>query len=57
MRARNREHFLTGEPLRDPSWFTIEGQRAALTGLEQERAAGSRDQFGVMTPTARSPAT
>ena len=47
MRIRNREHFLTGEPLRDDSWFTLRAQTEALPALEDERAAGTREQFGV----------
>jgi ribosomal-protein-alanine N-acetyltransferase len=47
MRLANREHFLTGEPLRDDSWFTLRAQTEALAALEDERAAGGREQFGV----------
>lgn len=48
LRIRNREHFLTGEPLRDDSWFTLAAQQRALETLEQERAAGTREVFGVV---------
>ena len=48
LRRRNREHFLTGEPIRDDRFFTLEAQRAQLRGLVAERAAGTREQFGVL---------
>ena len=47
LRLRNRQHFLTGEPLRGDEFFTEAAQRAALELLVQERAAGTREQFGV----------
>jgi ribosomal-protein-alanine N-acetyltransferase len=47
LRRRNREHFLTGEPERDDEFFTEPAQRRALEALERERAAGTREQFGV----------
>lgn len=49
MRIANREHFLTGEPARDARWFTLDAQLEALAALEDERAAGTREQFGVFT--------
>jgi ribosomal-protein-alanine N-acetyltransferase len=48
LRIANREHFLTGEPLREESWFTLRAQEEALAALEDERAAGTREQFGVV---------
>lgn len=48
LRLRNREHFLTGEPLRPDSWFTLDAQRRALEAAQQERAAGTRELFGVI---------
>lgn len=48
LRLRNREHFLTGEPLRPDSWFTLDAQRRALEAAAQERAAGTRELFGVI---------
>jgi ribosomal-protein-alanine N-acetyltransferase len=47
MRLRNREHFLTGEPMRDGAFFTEAAQRQALETLALEREAGTREQFGV----------
>ena len=47
LRLRNREHFLTGEPVRPDRFFTLEGQREALAAAEDERAAGTRLLFGV----------
>jgi len=47
LRLRNRQHFLTGEPEREDEFFTEAGQRRALEALETERAAGTREQFGV----------
>ena len=49
LRAAHREHFLTGEPVRAESWFTLRSQREALAVLEDERATGTREQFGVFT--------
>ena len=49
LRRRNREHFLTGEPIRDDRFFTRSTQVDALATLEDERAAGTREQFGVWT--------
>jgi ribosomal-protein-alanine N-acetyltransferase len=48
LRAGNREHFLTGEPLRDDSWFTLTAQRRALDVIVAERAAGTREVFGIV---------
>ena len=48
LRIRNREHFLTGEPLRDDRFYTLDAQRAQLRGLEAERLAGTREQFAVL---------
>jgi ribosomal-protein-alanine N-acetyltransferase len=48
LRLRNREHFLTGEPLHGDEFFTEHGQRRALEALAAERAAGRREQFGVV---------
>jgi ribosomal-protein-alanine N-acetyltransferase len=47
LRRRNRRHFLTGEPLHDDSWYTLGAQREALRHLEEERRAGTREQFGI----------
>ncbi len=49
LRDHNREHFLTGEPQRDDEWFTTWAQRRALEALVEERANGTREQFGVFT--------
>jgi [ribosomal protein S5]-alanine N-acetyltransferase len=48
LRQRNREHFLTGEPVREASFFTLEHQRAVLTAAEAERRAGRRVLLGVL---------
>ena len=48
LRVRNREHFLTGEPVRPDRFFTLEGQREALAAAEDERAAGTREAFGIV---------
>lgn len=47
LRLRNREHFLTGEPVHEDSFFTLDVQRGVLAALAAERAAGTREQFGV----------
>jgi ribosomal-protein-alanine N-acetyltransferase len=47
LRRRNREHFLTGEPLRGDDFYTEAAQRQALEALAREREAGTREQFGV----------
>ena len=47
LRLRNREHFLTGEPARGDDFFTVDGQRAALAAQDAERAAGTRETFGI----------
>jgi ribosomal-protein-alanine N-acetyltransferase len=49
LRVRNREHFLTGEPVRDDAFYTLAAQQALLDTLAAERAAGTREQFGVFT--------
>ena len=49
LRRRNREHFLTGEPVRDDRFYTLAGQREQLRVLDAERAAGSREQFAILT--------
>ena len=48
LRLRNREHFLTGEPVREDAFFTLDAQRAQLRALASERVAGTREQFGVI---------
>ena len=48
LRVRNREHFLTGEPVRPDRFFTLEGQREALATAEDERAAGTREAFAIV---------
>jgi ribosomal-protein-alanine N-acetyltransferase len=47
MRRYNREHFLTGEPVRSDEFFTLAAQRRQLEALAADRAAGTREQFGV----------
>ena len=47
MRAHNREHFRTAEPIHPDSYYTLGAQRELLQALEAERAAGTREQFGV----------
>ena len=47
LRLRNRTHFLTGEPERDDAFFTEAAPLRALEALEVERAAGTREQFGI----------
>ena len=47
VRLHNREHFLSGEPLHADEFFTEPAQRRALEALAAERAAGTREQFGV----------
>ena len=49
LRRRNREHFLTGEPVRDDRFYTLAGQREQLRALDAERAAGCREQFAIVT--------
>jgi ribosomal-protein-alanine N-acetyltransferase len=52
MRLRNRTHFLTGEPEREDEFFTPNGQLRALEALAAERAAGTREQYGVFVDGA-----
>jgi [ribosomal protein S5]-alanine N-acetyltransferase len=47
LRLRNREHFLSGEPAHEESFFTLAEQRAVLRTAAAERAAGTRLLFGV----------
>ena len=47
LRVRNREHFLTGEPVREQAFFTLERQRATLAAAEAERRIGTRVLLGV----------
>jgi ribosomal-protein-alanine N-acetyltransferase len=47
LRVRNRRHFLSGEPIRGDRFFTLEGQEDELAALAVERAAGTREQFGI----------
>jgi ribosomal-protein-alanine N-acetyltransferase len=51
LRVRNRRHFLTGEPVQDDAFFTLEGQRAALRAAATDRAAGTRLLFGIYEGT------
>ncbi len=48
LRLRNREHFLTGEPIHDAAFFTVEGQRKALHAAVEQREAGTRVLFGIL---------
>ena len=48
LRVRNREHFLTGEPVHDEAFFTLEGQRKALRAAAEQHAEGTRVLFGVV---------
>jgi ribosomal-protein-alanine N-acetyltransferase len=52
LRLRNREHFLTGEPAREPEFFTLERQRATLAAAETERRIGTRVLLGVFDDDA-----
>jgi ribosomal-protein-alanine N-acetyltransferase len=52
LRVRNREHFLTGEPVRPDHFFTLHAQREALEALRTERRLGTREQFGVFVDGA-----
>jgi ribosomal-protein-alanine N-acetyltransferase len=47
MRTRNREHFLTGEPIHPDSFYTLAAQREQLEALAAERRGGTREQFGI----------
>jgi [ribosomal protein S5]-alanine N-acetyltransferase len=47
LRLRNRRHFLTGEPAREPEFFTLDRQRATLAAAETERRIGTRVLLGV----------
>jgi [ribosomal protein S5]-alanine N-acetyltransferase len=47
MRLRNREHFLSGEPIHGDAFFTIEGQRSALRQAAAEHADGTRILLGI----------
>jgi [ribosomal protein S5]-alanine N-acetyltransferase len=47
LRLRNREHFLSGEPVHEPAFFTLERQRATLAAAEAERRMGTRVLLGV----------
>lgn len=40
LELHNREHLLSGAPLRDDSWFTVEGQRTAIEAALSQSAAG-----------------
>jgi ribosomal-protein-alanine N-acetyltransferase len=47
LRVRNRDHFLSGEPVREDEFFTPAAQRAALEAAAAEREAGTRVLFGI----------
>ncbi|HET6173090.1 MAG TPA: GNAT family protein [Gaiellales bacterium] len=46
--AAQREHLAPWDPRREPAFFTRGGQRARLTQVERERAAGTSHRFLIL---------
>jgi ribosomal-protein-alanine N-acetyltransferase len=46
--AAQREHLAPWDPRREPGFFTRAGQRARLSGVERDRAAGSAYRFLIL---------